>query len=289
VDCAESTLHLSGSTVFAPVLLEAAARYVKTCPDARIPVTEHVQGQRGRPRLPGDGGRKGRERHGGTRRTAGVQRRPEERRPSAAAPRPVAPSLLVPNVLTEYDAQSHPKGRPSDRLSAMSPSKRSRSPLEAAALGAADEGVAQCGGDVQGPAGLPDRDQQPASRSFAVCWLTEEVQTARLPASAPVLRAVQAATRTAARTGPISAPRRSSIVELTPDGRKLVDGALKVFEDELELRIGSVIPEQSVREVTAVLSTLRAAGRALDAERKATGQTPVPGMRAPKQPGRPTS
>lgn len=68
-----------------------------------------------------------------------------------------------------------------------------------------------------------------------------------------------------------------------------MDGALKVFEEELELRIGSVIPEESVREVTAVLSTLRAAGRALDAERKAAGQTPVPAMRAPKQPGRSAS
>jgi DNA-binding MarR family transcriptional regulator len=83
--------------------------------------------------------------------------------------------------------------------------------------------------------------------------------------------------------------RRSSIVELTPEGRKLVDGALRVFEEELELRIGSVIPEASVRELTAVLSTLRAAGRALDAERKAAGQAPVPGARAPKQPGRPAS
>jgi DNA-binding MarR family transcriptional regulator len=80
--------------------------------------------------------------------------------------------------------------------------------------------------------------------------------------------------------------RRSSIVELTPEGRKLVDGALKVFEEELELRIGSVIPEESVREVTAVLATLRAAGRALDAQRKAAAQTPVPAVRAPRQPGR---
>lgn len=65
--------------------------------------------------------------------------------------------------------------------------------------------------------------------------------------------------------------RRSSIVELTPEGRKLVDKAITVFEAELELRIGSVIPERSVREATAVLSTLRAAGRALDAERKSAG------------------
>jgi MarR family transcriptional regulator, organic hydroperoxide resistance regulator len=80
--------------------------------------------------------------------------------------------------------------------------------------------------------------------------------------------------------------RRSSVVELTPEGRKLVDGALKVFEDELELRIGSVIPEQAVREVTLVLDTLRAAGRVLDAERKAAGRSSV---RASKQPGRPAS
>ncbi|PAZ15559.1 MarR family transcriptional regulator [Streptomyces sp. SA15] len=83
--------------------------------------------------------------------------------------------------------------------------------------------------------------------------------------------------------------RRSSIVDLTAEGRKLTEGAAKVFEEELELRIGSVIPEQSVREVTSVLSTLRAAGRALDAERKAAGQKPVPAMRAPKQSGRPTA
>ncbi|MEV0222436.1 MarR family transcriptional regulator [Streptomyces sp. NPDC050704] len=83
--------------------------------------------------------------------------------------------------------------------------------------------------------------------------------------------------------------RRSSIVELTPEGRKLVKGALKVFEEELELRIGSVIPEQSVREVTAVLGMLRAAGRGLDAERKGAGQSPVPAMRASKQAGRSAS
>ncbi|WP_371575512.1 MarR family winged helix-turn-helix transcriptional regulator [Streptomyces sp. NBC_01314] len=83
--------------------------------------------------------------------------------------------------------------------------------------------------------------------------------------------------------------RRSSIVELTSEGRKLVDGALKVFEEELELRIGSVIPEHSVREVTAVLSTLRAAGRALNAERRGAGKSPVPAVRAPKQSGRPAS
>lgn len=39
LDCAGGTLHLSGSTAFAPVLREAAKQYERTCPDARIPLT----------------------------------------------------------------------------------------------------------------------------------------------------------------------------------------------------------------------------------------------------------
>ena len=83
--------------------------------------------------------------------------------------------------------------------------------------------------------------------------------------------------------------RRSSVVELTTEGRKLVAGALTVFEEELELRIGSVIPAQAVREVTAVLGTLRAAGRALDAERKTAGQLPGPGARPATPPAQPAA
>ena len=61
--------------------------------------------------------------------------------------------------------------------------------------------------------------------------------------------------------------RRSSIVELTPDGRRLTSKAMLIFEEELELRIGSVIPGRSVLQVTSILSRLRAAGRALDSGR----------------------
>ncbi|MCC6438711.1 MAG: MarR family transcriptional regulator [Acidimicrobiales bacterium] len=61
--------------------------------------------------------------------------------------------------------------------------------------------------------------------------------------------------------------RRSSIVELTPDGRRLTSKAMVIFEEELELRIGSVIPGRSVLQVTSILSRLRAAGRALDSGR----------------------
>ncbi|MGC9497157.1 substrate-binding domain-containing protein [Streptomyces sp. WG7] len=40
LDCAEGTLHLTGSTAFKPVLEQAAEQYVKTCPGARIPLSD---------------------------------------------------------------------------------------------------------------------------------------------------------------------------------------------------------------------------------------------------------
>ncbi|MER7718691.1 substrate-binding domain-containing protein [Streptomyces flaveolus] len=40
LDCAAGTLYLSGSTAFQPVLEQAAEQYTKTCPDARIPLTD---------------------------------------------------------------------------------------------------------------------------------------------------------------------------------------------------------------------------------------------------------
>ncbi|GAB2964045.1 hypothetical protein GCM10023080_026340 [Streptomyces pseudoechinosporeus] len=58
---------------------------------------------------------------------------------------------------------------------------------------------------------------------------------------------------------------RCSLVELTPAGRRLVDRATKVFEAELEARIGSVIPEQGLERFAATLSTGRAAGRSAGA------------------------
>jgi DNA-binding MarR family transcriptional regulator len=59
--------------------------------------------------------------------------------------------------------------------------------------------------------------------------------------------------------------RRSSLVELTPEGRRLVDRATEVFEAELETRIGSVLPERDLETFAATLSALRAAGRAVSA------------------------
>jgi MarR family transcriptional regulator, organic hydroperoxide resistance regulator len=62
--------------------------------------------------------------------------------------------------------------------------------------------------------------------------------------------------------------RRSSLVELTPAGRRVVDNAMKVFEAELEARIGSVLPERELERFAATLSALRAAGRAVSAGQK---------------------
>ena len=56
--------------------------------------------------------------------------------------------------------------------------------------------------------------------------------------------------------------RRSSIVELTASGKRLLTKAMKVFDDELEIRIGSVLPERSLKQLATALADLRAAYRA---------------------------
>jgi MarR family transcriptional regulator, organic hydroperoxide resistance regulator len=60
--------------------------------------------------------------------------------------------------------------------------------------------------------------------------------------------------------------RRSSLIELTPAGRRLVDRATKAFEAELETRIGSVVPEQDLESFAATLSALRVASRRRSAQ-----------------------
>jgi MarR family transcriptional regulator, organic hydroperoxide resistance regulator len=56
--------------------------------------------------------------------------------------------------------------------------------------------------------------------------------------------------------------RRSSIIELTPAGKRLVKRATRTVEDELEQRIGSVLPDRSLQQLTATLTRLRENGRA---------------------------
>jgi DNA-binding MarR family transcriptional regulator len=51
--------------------------------------------------------------------------------------------------------------------------------------------------------------------------------------------------------------RRSSLIELTPAGRRVFAKATKTFEDELHSRIGSVLTDRSLQQLTATLVMLR--------------------------------
>ena len=54
--------------------------------------------------------------------------------------------------------------------------------------------------------------------------------------------------------------RRSSLLELTPEGRRMFAEAGKAFDDELERRLGSAVPERTLRQFAGTLARLRAAG-----------------------------
>jgi DNA-binding MarR family transcriptional regulator len=53
--------------------------------------------------------------------------------------------------------------------------------------------------------------------------------------------------------------RRSSIIELTPAGKRLVARATATFEAELELRLGSALSDRALRQFMLALKALRAA------------------------------
>ncbi|HUO38798.1 MAG TPA: MarR family transcriptional regulator [Mycobacterium sp.] len=61
--------------------------------------------------------------------------------------------------------------------------------------------------------------------------------------------------------------RRSALIELTASGRRLLAKATKAFEDELQERIGSVVPERSLQQFCSTLTKLRAASAGVDEAR----------------------
>jgi MarR family transcriptional regulator, organic hydroperoxide resistance regulator len=63
--------------------------------------------------------------------------------------------------------------------------------------------------------------------------------------------------------------RRSSLLELTPEGRRLFAEAAVVFDDELQRRLGTAVPERTLRQFAATLSRLRAAGHRPEMEQTA--------------------
>jgi DNA-binding MarR family transcriptional regulator len=63
--------------------------------------------------------------------------------------------------------------------------------------------------------------------------------------------------------------RRSSIIELTPAGESLLAEAIPVVDSELEIRLGSALPADSLAQLSATIATLRSAGARANAERTA--------------------
>jgi MarR family transcriptional regulator, organic hydroperoxide resistance regulator len=61
--------------------------------------------------------------------------------------------------------------------------------------------------------------------------------------------------------------RRSSIIQLTASGRRVLAKAVKVFEDELQTRIGSAVPERSLQQFYSTLVKLRKANISADEAR----------------------
>jgi len=60
--------------------------------------------------------------------------------------------------------------------------------------------------------------------------------------------------------------RRSSLLELTPAGKRLFAEAGEAFDDELERRLGAAVPERTLRQFGATLSRLRTAGHRVGME-----------------------
>jgi DNA-binding MarR family transcriptional regulator len=60
---------------------------------------------------------------------------------------------------------------------------------------------------------------------------------------------------------PNPADRRSSLLELTPEGQRILAEAGVAFDEELQLWLGAAVPERTLRQFAATLTRLRAASR----------------------------
>ena len=65
---------------------------------------------------------------------------------------------------------------------------------------------------------------------------------------------------------PNPADRRSSLLELTPEGHRLLAEAGQVFDEELQRLLGSAVPERTLRQFAATLGRLRTAGHRIGME-----------------------
>jgi MarR family transcriptional regulator, organic hydroperoxide resistance regulator len=71
--------------------------------------------------------------------------------------------------------------------------------------------------------------------------------------------------------------RRSSIIELTPAGGRLLARATVTVEDELRSRLGTALPERSLAQFTRTLAKLRTAVRSAGSEAIALPVSARPG------------
>lgn len=67
--------------------------------------------------------------------------------------------------------------------------------------------------------------------------------------------------------------RRSSIIELTVAGKRLLTRATVTVEDELRRRVGTAMPERSLAQFTKTLTKLRTAVRSVGATEAAAAET----------------
>jgi len=63
--------------------------------------------------------------------------------------------------------------------------------------------------------------------------------------------------------------RRSSLLELTEEGRRMLAEAGTAFDDELRRRLGAALPERALRQFASTLIRLRSAGRRAGMEESA--------------------
>jgi MarR family transcriptional regulator, organic hydroperoxide resistance regulator len=71
------------------------------------------------------------------------------------------------------------------------------------------------------------------------------------------------------RRRPNPADRRSSLLELTPEGRRVFAEAGVAFDEELQRWLGDPVPERTLRQFAVTLARLRAAGQRAEVEESA--------------------
>jgi MarR family transcriptional regulator, organic hydroperoxide resistance regulator len=82
---------------------------------------------------------------------------------------------------------------------------------------------------------------------------------------------IEAAGLCARRANPVD--RRSSIIELTAAGKRLLSRATVTVDDELRRLVGAALPERSQAQFTRTLSRLRTAVRSAGAAHEAAGES----------------